>query len=93
MSLITKTYKILFESYGPQDWWPIIPEDKAKQEYNIKKKTEFHHKNEDWHDHTPSNIMEICRGCHTKQHITEARRKNYLKRTRNELGQFAGSLV
>lgn len=29
---------------------------------------EVHHKNEDWHDHSPDNLQRLCRGCHLKAH-------------------------
>ena len=32
------------------------------------KSTEVHHKNGNWRDNRPENLMRVCRSCHVKQH-------------------------
>lgn len=34
---------------------------------------EVHHKNEDWRDHSPTNLQRLCRSCHMKAHRSGAR--------------------
>lgn len=33
-----------------------------------KNATEVHHKNGDWRDNNPTNLIRLCRSCHLKQH-------------------------
>lgn len=71
---------------------------KAQQLYNLTgkcsicgrtdRRTMRHHKDGVFYNHDENNIQELCNGCHTKQHITEGRKKAYLKRERNVYGQF-----
>src|SRR3990167_2330507 len=53
-----------------------------------KKRTEIHHKDENKLNNNLKNLQEICRGCHTKQHQTKARKTCWKKRKRNKLGHF-----
>lgn len=53
------------------------------------RKTELHHIDGNWKNHASNNLIELCRGCHTKQHYTRGRQIGYLKRKRGSNGRFA----